>query len=265
MKSKKTPRWLSAARERNSRVGKEKPDWLSRGLARAGALPLAEAETAIADGRVKINGRVVTKPFAPLPNGARVQLDGRTIDVTPRTRVLMFHKPAGLVCAGHDKEKQGTVFEALQRLLPPELTAYSWHGVGRLDRDTTGLYLFTNDERFVGFATSPATHLPKRYLAQVASTATDAQLEPLRHGIDLDDGPARPAKAVLRERGLVELTLTEGRNHQVKRMLALVKLPVKNLHREAVGALTLDIDIAQLRELTAAEIKERLGFVPRGG
>ena len=98
-----------------------------------------------------------------------------------------------------------------------------------------------------------------------SSTATDAQLEPLRHGIDLDDGPARPDKAVLRERGLVELTLTEGRNHQVKRMLALVKLPVKNLHREAVGALTLDIDIAQLRELTAAEIKERLGFVPRGG
>ncbi|MBX7117310.1 MAG: rRNA pseudouridine synthase [Myxococcaceae bacterium] len=265
MKAKKTPRWLSAARERDSSAGQDKPDWLSRALARAGALPLAQAEAAIADGRVKMNGRVVTKPFAPLPERARVQLDGKTIDVTPRTRVLMFHKPAGIVCAGHDQEKQGTVFEALQRLLSAELASYSWHGVGRLDRDTTGLYLFTNDERFVAFATSPATHLPKRYLAQVAATATDAQLEPLRRGITLDDGPARPAKALLRERGLVELTLTEGRNHQVKRMLAHVKLPVKNLHREAVGELTLDIDIAQWRELAAAEINEKLGFVPRGG
>jgi 23S rRNA pseudouridine2605 synthase/16S rRNA pseudouridine516 synthase len=261
VKSKKTPRWLAAARERNAPA--EKPDWLSRALSRAGVLPVKEAEEAIEKGRVKVDGRVVSKPFAPLAQDARVTLDGKPVDVTARTRVLMFHKPAGLVCALRDMQNVGTVFEALRRLLPADLVNYSWHAVGRLDRDTTGLLLFTNDERFVAFATSPQTHLPKRYLAQVSSSASDEHLAPLRRGVTLDDGPARPALAVLREPGLVELTLTEGRNHQVKRMLALVKLPVKKLHREAVGELVLDIDVGQLREVRPAEIKEALRFTHR--
>ena len=85
--------------------------------------------------------------------------------------------------------------------------------------------------------------------------ATDAQLEPLRQGITLDDGPARPAVAKLRSPGVVELTLTEGRNHQAKRMLALLGLPVLALHRDRVGTLQLDLEVGTMRELTADEVR----------
>src|SRR5262249_38600403 len=152
-----------------------------------------------------------------------------------------------VVSAGRDR--RGTVFDVLLPQLTEEQARYGWHAVGRLDVDTTGLLLFTNDERFVAHATSPETHPPKRYLATVHEKVTGAMLEPRRQGVTRDDGPARPASARVREKGLVELTLTEGRNHQVKRMLAAVGLPVLALHREAVGALALDVPEGCYREL----------------
>ena len=112
--------------------------------------------------------------------------------------------------------------------------------------------------------TSPATHLPKRYIATVQGQLTEARLEPLRHGIELDDGMTRPADVQIRGAGLVELTLTEGKNHQVKRMLSAVGLPVTALHREAVGSLTLNVEVGAWRELTPQEIKEGLRFPPEG-
>jgi 23S rRNA pseudouridine2605 synthase/16S rRNA pseudouridine516 synthase len=245
---------LAAAREANAAKG----DWLARALGRAGALPPSEIDAALAAGRVRIDGKVVTKPFAPVPEGARVTLDGLEVDVRRRTRVLMLNKPKGVVSAGRDR--RGTVFDVLQGQLDPALARYSWHAVGRLDVDTTGLLLFTNDERLVAHATSPETHLPKRYLATVHEKATDAMLEPLRQGITLDDGPARPAQARVREKGLVELTLTEGRNHQVKRMLAAVGLPVLALHREAVGMLVCDVPEGTFREVSEQEIREALEY-----
>jgi 23S rRNA pseudouridine2605 synthase/16S rRNA pseudouridine516 synthase len=254
---KRPPRWLSAAKTQN-RSPTGGMDWLSRVLSRAGALPPPEVEAALAAGRVRVNSQVVRQPFAPVRKGDRIELDGRPVEVTPTRRVLMFHKPAGLVCAGHDPERIGTVFEALALCLPNALRGFGWHAVGRLDRNTTGLLLFTNDEKLVARLTSPEEHLPKRYLAKVSPKATDAQLEPLRQGITLDDGPARPALAELREPGLVALTLTEGRHHQVKRMLAAVGLPVLALHREAIGELLLDVPEGEVRELSEQEIAEGL-------
>jgi pseudouridine synthase len=251
----KTPKWLAAARE----AGEAKGDWLARALGRAGVVPKNELAAALAQGRVRIDGKVVTKPFAPLKDGARVTVDGKPADVSRRTRVLMLNKPAGVVSAGRDR--RGTVLEVLQGQLSEALARYSWHAVGRLDVDTTGLLLFTNDERFVAHATSPDAHLPKRYLATVHEKATDAMLEPLRQGITLDDGPARPAQARVREKGLVELTLTEGRNHQVKRMLAAVGLPVLKLHREAVGTLVVDVPEGTFREVSEEEIRTALQYV----
>ena len=253
----KTPKWLEAARV----GGSAKADWLSRSLGRAGALPLPEAEAAIKAGRVRIAGKVVTQPLTPVTEATKVTLDGKAIDLKRQTRVVMLHKPAGVVTAGFDQHGKGdTVFDVFQRALPAELRPYQWHAVGRLDRDTTGLLLFTNDERVAQHATAPSTHLPKRYLARVNEKATEKQLQPLRTGITIDDGPARPAHAKLREPGLVELTLTEGRFHQVKRMLAAVGLPVLSLHREAVGNLVVDIPVGEMRELTADEIEHSLGY-----
>jgi 23S rRNA pseudouridine2605 synthase/16S rRNA pseudouridine516 synthase len=179
--------------------------------------------------------------------------------------VLAFHKPQGLVCAGRDLHGRGTVFEALAGVLPEALRGHGWHAVGRLDRDTTGLLLFTNDEAFVAHATRPQTHLPKRYLATVGAPLTDAALGALRAGLDLDDGPTRPALARARGAQQVELTLTEGRWHQVKRMLEAVGLPTLALHREAIGTLVCDVEPGQVRLLGDAEVGEALGFSPRDG
>jgi 23S rRNA pseudouridine2605 synthase/16S rRNA pseudouridine516 synthase len=245
----------------------EKPDWLSRALARAGVLPVEEAEDAVRAGRVTLNGRQVRQPLAPVPPGAVVKVDGHRVSVEPVTRVLAFHKPPGCVTSTKDREgKQPTVFELLVPTLPQELASFGWHAIGRLDRDTTGLLLFTNDERLVTHATAPETKLPRRYVAAVHGQATDARLEPLRQGVTLDDGPARPAKVRLREPGVVELTITEGRNHQVKRMLGAVGLPVKALHREAVGRVELgDVPQGGWRLVEDAEVREALGYTPRQG
>lgn len=255
------PRWLEAARQRTQERGDG--SWLSRALSRAGVLPLAVAEKAIRDGRVKVGGAVVTEPFAPVDPSSSVRVDGAEVSLAWHTRVLAFHKTAGLVTHGSDPEGIGTVFEALARVLPAELQGYGWHAVGRLDRDTTGLLLFTNDERFVAHATNPATHLPKRYRATVGAPVTEPGLAALRRGVDLDDGPTRPAEARQLGATAVELVLTEGRFHQVKRMLQAVGWPTLTLHREAVGALGCDVGPGEVREVTSLELSTLLGYTAR--
>jgi 23S rRNA pseudouridine2605 synthase len=257
----KTPRWLEAARRRRAPVPEgERAEWLARALGRAGVLPRAEAERAIREGRVEVDGRVETEPFAPLGPASGVRVDGRPCVLEARTLGVMFHKPAGLVVDGRDPEGQGTVFERLREGLAPELRGYEWYAVGRLDRDTTGFLLFTNDERLVAHATAPATHLPKRYVARVEGEPSASALQRLREGVRLEDGPTRPAEARLRAPGCVELVLTEGRHHQVKRMLAAVGHPVRTLHREAVGSLVLDVPEGGWRRLTDEEVERGLGY-----
>ncbi len=261
MTRKREPKWLRAARVQGRDFQPDaKPEWLARALARAGVLPRESAEQAIRAGRVAINGKVVREPLVTVRKGDEVRVDGRPVSLETVTRVLLFHKPSGVVTAPVDPENRGTVFELLQAQLPPELKGYYWHAVGRLDRNTTGLLLFTNDERLVEHVTSPKTHLAKRYVAQVQGTADEQKVEPLRHGVTIDDGKTRPAKVVLRGPQEVELTISEGRYHQVKRMLAAVKLPVVKLHREAVGALVLDVPEGGWRELSPDEIRQKLGF-----
>ena len=240
--------------------GKAKPDWLSRALARAGVLPLPEAEEAIRAGRVTINGRVAREPLAPVPEGAVLRVDGAEIRREVETRVLAFHKPADLLTSTVSQHRTGTVYEVLLPQLPDELARYTWHAIGRLDRGTTGLLLFTNDEKLVAHATSPETHLPKRYVATVQGTADEEKVEPLRKGLVLEDGPTRPAKVKLRDAHTVEISITEGRHHQVKRMLGAVGLPVRALHREAVGGVQLDVPEGTFRELTPEEISEGLRY-----
>ncbi|NBD08665.1 pseudouridine synthase [Corallococcus silvisoli] len=244
--------------------GREKPDWLSRALARAGAMPQDEAEAAIKAGRVSINGRVATMPLTPVPPDAVLKVDGLPVRKVAPTHVLAFHKPAGVLTSTARQHRTGTVFEVLLPQLPMELSRFTWHAVGRLDVDTTGLLLFTNDDKLVAHVTSPETLLPKRYVATVFSTADDARVEPLRQGMTLDDGPARPATVRVRDEHTVEVTLTEGRHHQVKRMLGAVGLPARALHREAVGDITLDgLPESGFRLLTDEEVREKLHYTGR--
>ncbi|MDC0714673.1 pseudouridine synthase [Stigmatella sp. ncwal1] len=267
MPRKPPPRRAPALQDKTSRParweGKTKPDWLSRALARAGALPLKEAEDAIQEGRVTVNGRVVRQPLAPVPEGAVLRVDGTEVRREVETRVLAFHKPEDLLTSTVSQHRTGTVYEVLLPQLPGELARYTWHAVGRLDRGTTGLLLFTNDEQLVAHATSPETHLAKRYVATVQGTADEARVEPLRRGVQLEDGPTRPAQVQVRDAHTVEVIVTEGRNHQVKRMLGAVGLPVRALHREAIGGVVLDVPVGTFRLLTPEEVTEGLGYAGR--
>lgn len=257
----KTPRWLQAARLRQESVEEgNRADWLARALGRAGVLPRLEAERAIREGRVEVDGRVEREPFAPVTRASVVRVDGRERQLEAPLHVLMFHKPAGVVVAGTDPEGTGTVFERLRAVLPEALQGFEWYAVGRLDRDTTGLLLFTNDERVVQHGTSPETHVAKRYVAGVAGQPGEQALARLREGLELEDGPTRPAGARLLAADCVELVLTEGRHHQVKRMLAEVGHPVRRLHREAVGGVALDVPEGGWRRLEDVEVAEGLGF-----
>ncbi len=223
-------------------------------------MPRAEAERAIREGRVEVGGRVEREPFAPVHSGLEVRVDGQVRSLEAPLLVLMFHKPAGVVVAGTDPEGVGTVFERLRAVLPGELQGYEWYAIGRLDRDTTGLLLFTNDEQVVQHGTSPETHLSKRYVAEVAGRPSEEALKRLRAGLELDDGPTRPAGARLLGPDRVELVLTEGRHHQVKRMLAAVGHPVRTLHREAVGSVVLDVPMGAWRQLSDSEVIDQLKF-----
>lgn len=261
MARKKTPRWLEAARRRQGAVlPGGRADWLARALGRAGVMPQKEAERAIHEGRVEVEGRVAREPFAPVHPGMEVRVDGEVRSLKAPLLVLMFHKPAGVIVAGKDPEGVGTVFERLCSALPADLRGFEWYAIGRLDRDTTGLLLFTNDERVVQHGTSPEKHLPKCYVADVAGRPSEETLSRLREGLVLEDGPTRPAGARLLTPGRVELVLTEGRHHQVKRMLAAVGHPVQALHREAVGSVVLDVPVGAWRRLSDSEVAEGLGF-----
>ena len=258
MGRQRTPKWLRAARAGAS------GDWLARALGRLPAVEDGRTEDAITAGRVRVDGEATTDPFTPVGASSRVAVDGQPIDLHWRTEVLAFHKPRGLVVAGHDPEGVGTVFESLRAALGAPRKDVAWHAVGRLDRDTTGLLLFTNDEAFVAFATRPETHLPKHYLATVEGRVTGEALERLRTGIDIEGVTTRPALAAQVAPGQVSLTITEGRHHQVRRMLAAVRLSVLALHRDSVGGLVLDVEPGGVRGLSDEEVRA-LGYQPRSG
>jgi pseudouridine synthase len=231
-------------------------DTLARALARAGVLPVAEAEAAVRAGRVSLGRRAVREPLTVLRPGDDIRLDGRKVSVRARTLAVMLHKPAGYVSSHRGDGGRPPVFEALSAALPTEMRKYGWHAVGRLDVDTTGLLLFTNDEGLVAHATAPATKLPKRYLARVSGALTAAALRTLPPGPGVVSARMRAADEV-------EVVLTEGRFHQVKHLLGGVGLPVLALHREAVGGLVLDLAVGEARLLTDAEVGGDLGYAPR--
>jgi 23S rRNA pseudouridine2605 synthase/16S rRNA pseudouridine516 synthase len=260
MPRKRAPKWLLSARLKPEarRAATERSDWIGRALARVGALPPSELEAALRAGRVRVNGRTVSAALTPYRAGDEVRVDGRPVPMEAATHVWMFHKPAGCVTAPTDDLGHPTAFERFFAAVPPAWHRYGWHAVGRLDRGTTGLLLFTNHERIVEHLTAPATHLPKRYLATVQGQPTLERLEPLTRGIVLHDGPTRPAEVRLRGPHQVELTLTEGRHHQVKHMLAAVGFPVRALHREAVGELALDVEVGAARVVSDAELIDKL-------
>jgi len=209
------------------------PKGLSRVLSRAGLCSRKEAEGLIAERRVRVNGRVVRDAEARIDEQRDVvQVDGRRLGRS-RPLVIMFNKPAQCVTTLRDERGRRTVYDLLGEL-------ESWVvPVGRLDRDTTGLLLLTNDTLLADRITDPRTHLPKTYLALVRGLVSDQALSRLRDGVELEDGPTRPADVQRLRTGrrgtLLRIVITEGRNRQVRRMVAAIGSQVLHLRRLAVG------------------------------
>ena len=212
---------------------------LDRMLVTLGRGSRSEMQKAIRGGRVRVNGDVQRDPSAQVAEDAEILLNGEKLD-TRLTRHVMLHKPAGLLTAARDK-KQPTVMD----LLPPEYAAIGCMPVGRLDKDTEGLLLLTNDGELAHRLLSPKYHVEKRYFARVDGELSAADTEAFARGMTLGDGlECLPAGLELLPGHACIVTLREGKFHQVKRMLAARGAPVLYLKRLSMGPLTLDDSLA---------------------
>jgi 23S rRNA pseudouridine2605 synthase len=216
-------------------------------LARAGIASRRGADELIKSGRVTVNGEAGQLNTVV---GAHdlVAVDGKEV-ARQRLRYVLLHKPAGVVTTARDPQGRPTVVE----LVPAEPRVVP---VGRLDADTTGALLLTNDGQLAHRLAHPRYGVEKTYVTDVEGDPGEDVLRRLREGVELDDGPTAPARARRLGRGRVELVLHEGRKHQVKRMLAAVGHPVTRLHRSAYAGLTLEgLEPAEWRELEPSEVE----------
>ena len=217
-------------------------------LARAGVASRRRADELIKAGRVTVNGEP-GQLNTVVGARDRVEVDGRRVE-RQRLRYVLLHKPAGVLTTARDPQGRPTVVE----LVPGEPRVVP---VGRLDADTTGALLLTNDGELAHRLAHPRYGVEKTYVAEVEGDPDEAALQRLREGLELDDGPTAPARARRLGRGRVELVLHEGRKHQVKRMLAAVGHPVERLHRSAYAGLTLEgLEPGACRELEPSEVAE---------
>jgi 16S rRNA pseudouridine516 synthase len=208
---------------------------LDRFICNATALSRAQAQREIRAGRVSVDGVTIKRAATPIPLTAAVSLDGERV-VAPLPRYLMLHKPLGVVCATQDPSHR-TAIDLLDLPNPEGL-----HFAGRLDIDTTGLVLISDDGQWTHRIVSPGRRCTKRYRVGLAEAPDESRLQQLRDGILLrgEQRPTRPARVERIDEREILLSITEGRYHQVKRMLAALGHPVVSLHREAIGPLELD-------------------------
>jgi pseudouridine synthase len=226
---------------------------LQRALARAGFGSRRACEELIATGRVQVNGVRATLGDRVDASRDEVRVDDRRVSVDPRLRYLALHKPRGVTTTMRDPHAE----RDLSRFLPKGPRVFP---VGRLDRDTEGLLLLTNDGELAHRLTHPRYEVEKEYLAEVDGMPTGRQLGRLRRGVELEDGVARAVTARpaggSKGRGAVRLVMVEGRKHEVRRMLEAVGLPVRRLIRLRVGPVRLGrMRPGELRDLAPEDVR----------
>jgi 23S rRNA pseudouridine2605 synthase len=224
---------------------------LAKYLAHAGVASRRAAERLIAEGRVTVGGQTADDPARDVDDSDDVRFDGRPVHAEAH-EVYALHKPAGVVSTARDPQGRPTVVDLIE-------TGSRLYPVGRLDADVTGLILLTNDGALAHRLTHPSFEVPRTYRARVRHPPLkEAALRALREGVELEDGLTAPAQARRLGADRLELTIHEGRKHQVKRMCAAVGHPVRELQRVAFGPLRLGgLEPGEHRRLTPAEV-ERL-------
>jgi 23S rRNA pseudouridine2605 synthase len=231
---------------------------LERVLSKAGLGSRTEARKWIGGGRVRVNGKLVQTPdhWVDLERDA-VTLDDKPIRARKKIYLLLY-KPKGYLTTYKDPQGRPTVYDLVgdvgEWMVP----------VGRLDQDTSGLLLLTNDTQFVENVANPEHKIPKTYLVKASTLVSDQQIGRLREGVMLEDGPTQPA-LVKRVRdsakySFFEITICEGRNRQVRRMVEAIGSKVLKLVRTGIGGLRIsELEMGKHRELTAGEVRGLLG------
>jgi len=227
---------------------------VQRALARAGFGSRRACEQLIVEARVTVNGTVAVLGDRVDPDVDSIAVDGVTVNLDPNVRYYALHKPTGVVTTMHDPQGRPDIRGFLPKDGPRVFP------VGRLDRDSEGLLLLTNDGELGNRLLHPRYAIEKEYLAEVEGAPSDRQIARIRRGVELEDGFAKPTSARIvassGPRGAVKLTMTEGRKREVRRLLAEVGLPVTRLVRLRIGPVKLgSLAPGALRELTQEEIR----------
>ena len=231
---------------------------LDRVISKAGLGSRAEARSWIGAGRIAVNGKKIQTPDHWVDVASdRVTVDGRPLGAARKVHLLLY-KPKGYLTTYKDPEGRRTVYDLMpgvDQFISP---------VGRLDLDTSGLLIMTNDTDFGNHVMSPESKIAKTYLVKSSLLLSDEQLDRLRAGIELADGPTRPAMvARIRDSArytFFEITISEGRNRQVRRMVEALDAKVLKLVRVAIAAIRIgDLEIGKYRELTPAEVNQLYG------
>lgn len=226
---------------------------LARALSKLGYCSRARAAQYIKSGKVRVNGKLVRS------TAAKIDIDSDTVEVDdtrlakPKTVVIMLHKPGGYVTTSSDELSRKTVYE----LVPRDLHVFA---VGRLDMDTSGLLLFTNNGNLQDRVTSPEKETTKTYVATVSGKVTIQHVDKFLKGVEIGDGTVVKADqceilSTELSRTIIRLKIHEGKNRQIKRMFETIGKTVTHLHRSAIGKLELDLPEGSWRKLTENEIQ----------
>jgi len=226
---------------------------IQKAIANAGLMSRRAAEEAMVEGRVEVNGEPVVLGDRVDPSHDLLTLDGNPVPVSEDLETHLLNKPVGVISTASDPRGRQTVVD----LIDTDKRVYP---VGRLDADSEGLILVSNDGELTNRVTHPSFGVTKRYLAEVEGEVGDSTINQLVRGVSLDDGPARAESAGLVERqtgrSLVELVMVEGRNREIRRMFDVVGHPVTRLVRTAIGGLSdKTLKPGESRRLTASDIQ----------
>ena len=229
---------------------------IQKAITNTGMASRREAEVIIQEGRVTINGSVVYHPGTDVdPSKDTILIDGMPIKSEQSPVYFLMYKPKGTITTRNDPQNRRSVYELLEQI------PYRMEPIGRLDIQTSGVLLFTNDGALANQLTNPKLDIPKRYLVKVWKTPDARKLQRLKNGINLDDGRTKPAKVRIVEQtdtnnAWIEITVTEERNRLIRRMFDAVGHPANKIKRMSFATISLgDLESGQVRSLNGDEVR----------